>query len=75
MTADKIATQFYLISDERGSIRREAMPLAFGLAFERATSLSKPGSNVRVVCREDASQSELSEFASKGIQTSSIAEP
>ena len=75
MTADKTAAQFYLMDDERGAARRETKPLAFDQAFERATALSKSGSHVRVFYSETASQSELSKFANKGIQTSPIAAP
>lgn len=75
MTADKTAAQFYLMDDERGTAKRETAPLAFDQAFERATSLSRTGSHVRVFYSENASQSELSRFANRGIQTSPIGEP
>lgn len=75
MIADEIAAQFYLMDDEQGTAKREATPLAFDQAFERATLLSKAGSHVRVFYSETASQSELSKFANRAIQTSPIGEP
>lgn len=58
--------KFYVCRDA-GAFNRDLVPMDFDAAFRKASAIAERGEGVHVMYTEDASQSQLTEFARVGI--------
>lgn len=68
MATDIRDARFYVIEERDGTLAEDSRPLGFDEAFDRATSLADAGASVKVLYTEEASQTEITRFVSRGIR-------
>lgn len=63
--------KFYVCEDD-GAVHHDLTPVDFDVAFREATAIADRGVRVHVMYTEDASQSQLTEFARVGIRAALV---
>lgn len=69
MATDIRNARFYVIDESAGMLAENSRPLGFDEAFDRATSLADAGESIKVLYTDEASQTEITRFVSRGIRT------
>lgn len=69
MATDIRDARFYVIDESDGTLAEDSRPLGFDEAFDRAMSLADAGGSIKVLYTDEASQSEITRFVSRGIRT------
>ena len=59
--------RFYVIDDDDGSMVKDAEPLQFDPAYQKACALAQNGVRVKVLYTEEASQIQITRFVNHGI--------
>ena len=72
MTPDIRNARFYVVDEELGAPGDSAQPLEFNDAFCKAVALADSGARIKVLYTEEASQTEITRFVSKGIATALV---
>ena len=74
MALDIRDARFYVIDEDDGGMAKDAEPLEFDSAFQKASVLVENGARVKVLCTKEASQIQITRFISHGIVAEQIAE-
>lgn len=69
MTLDIRNVRFYVVDEDDGGMAKDAEPLEFDPAFQKACALVENGVRVKVLHTEEASQIQITRFVSHGIAT------
>lgn len=67
MTVDIRDARFYVIHEDDGGMAKDAEPLEFDPAFQKACALVENGVRVKVLYTEEASQIQITRFIHHGI--------
>ena len=70
MAGDIRDARFYVIDESDDAAAGKIEPLEFDPAFEKAVVLAENGASIRVLYTDEASQTEVTRFASHGIPVS-----
>jgi hypothetical protein len=69
VTGDIRDARFYVVDEDNGGMAKDAEPLEFDPAYQKACALVENGVRVKVLYTEEASQIQITRFVSHGIAT------